>query len=38
VLSRFANRFLNPTRQRWTAIIVSAAGAAVLVVQQVGLL
>jgi uncharacterized membrane protein YfcA len=38
VLSRFANRLLNPQRQRWTAISVSVAGAAVLVVQQAGLL
>jgi uncharacterized membrane protein YfcA len=38
VLSRFANRILNPQRQRWTAIVVSAAGAIVLVVQQVVLL
>jgi uncharacterized membrane protein YfcA len=37
-LSRFANRLLNPQRQRWTAIGVSAAGAAVLVAQQAGLL
>jgi hypothetical protein len=37
-LSRFANRLLNPQRQRWTAISVSAAGAAVLVAQQAGLL
>lgn len=38
VLSRFANRFLNQQRQRWTAITVSAAGAVVLVIQQIGLL
>jgi uncharacterized membrane protein YfcA len=37
-LSRWANRLLNPQRQRWTAIVVSAAGAAVLVVQQLGAL
>ena len=37
-LSRWANRLLNPQRQRWTAIVVSAAGAVVLVVQQVGAL
>jgi uncharacterized membrane protein YfcA len=37
-LSRWANRLLNPQRQRWTAIVVSAAGAGVLVVQQVGAL
>jgi uncharacterized membrane protein YfcA len=37
-LSRWANRLLNPQRQRWTAIFVSAAGAGVLVVQQVGAL
>jgi uncharacterized membrane protein YfcA len=37
-LSRWANRLLNPQRQRWTAIVVSAAGAGVLVVQQLGAL
>jgi uncharacterized membrane protein YfcA len=37
-LSRYANRLLNPQRQRWTAIVVSAVGAGVLVVQQVGAL
>jgi uncharacterized membrane protein YfcA len=37
-LSRWANRLLNQQRQRWTAIVVSAAGAVVLVVQQVGAL
>jgi uncharacterized membrane protein YfcA len=37
-LSRWANRLLNPQRQRWTAIVVSAVGAGVLVVQQVGAL
>ena len=37
-MSRWANRLLNPQRQRWTAIAVSAAGAGVLVVQQVGAL
>lgn len=37
-LSRGANRLLNPQRQRWTAIAVSGAGAAVLAVQQAGLL
>ena len=37
-LSRWANRLLNQQRQRWTAIAVSAAGAVVLVVQQVGAL
>lgn len=37
-LSRWANRLLNPQRQRWTAIVVSALGAVVLVVQQVGAL
>lgn len=35
VLSRWANRLLDQRRQRWTAITVSALGAAVLVVQQV---
>ncbi|MGW0159873.1 sulfite exporter TauE/SafE family protein [Mycobacterium sp. NPDC003323] len=38
VLSRYANRILNPQRQRWTAITASTAGAVVLVVQQTGLL
>jgi uncharacterized protein len=37
-LSRWVNRLLNPQRQRWTAITVSAAGATVLVLQQVGAL
>jgi uncharacterized membrane protein YfcA len=37
-LSRWANRLLNPQRQRWTAITVSAVGATVLILQQVGLL
>ncbi|MFC7675055.1 sulfite exporter TauE/SafE family protein [Mycolicibacterium sp. GCM10028919] len=37
-LSRWANRLLNQQRQRWTAIAVSAAGAGVLVVQQLGAL
>jgi len=37
-LSRWANRLLNPQRQRWTAISVSAVGATVLILQQVGLL
>jgi uncharacterized membrane protein YfcA len=37
-LSRYANRLLNPRRQRWTAIAVSAAGAAALIVQQAGVL
>jgi uncharacterized protein len=37
-LSRWANRLLTVRRQRWTAIVVSAAGATVLVVQQTGLL
>ncbi|WP_237569103.1 sulfite exporter TauE/SafE family protein [Mycolicibacterium lacusdiani] len=37
-LSRWANRLLNAQRQRWTAIVVSAVGAGVLVVQQVGAL
>lgn len=38
VLSRFANRFLNPQRQRRTAITASAVGAVVLIIQQTGLL
>ena len=37
-LSRLANKLLNPQRQRWTAITVSAAGATVLILQQVGVL
>jgi hypothetical protein len=37
-LSRGANRLLNPQRQRWAAIAVSGTGAAVLAMQQVGLL
>ena len=38
VLSRYANRILNPSRQRWTAITVSMIGAVVLIIQQTGLL
>lgn len=38
VLSRYANRLLNPNRQRWTAITVSLIGAMVLILQQTGLL
>lgn len=38
VLSRWANKLLNPQRQRWTAITVSAAGATVLILQQLGVL
>lgn len=38
VLSRYANRLLNPQRQRWTAITASATGAVILVVQQMGLI
>ncbi len=38
VLSRYANRILNPIRQRWTAITVSMIGAVVLIIQQTGLL
>jgi uncharacterized membrane protein YfcA len=38
VLSRYANRLLNPRRQRWTAITASATGAVLLVVQQMGLI
>jgi hypothetical protein len=37
-LSRWANKLLNPQRQRWTAISVSAAGATVLILQQLGVL
>lgn len=36
VLSRHVNGFLNPKRQRWTAIAMSAAGAAVLVSHEAG--
>lgn len=38
VLSRYANRLLNPQRQRWTAITASMTGAVVLIIQQTGLL
>lgn len=38
VLSRFVNRWLNPTRQRWTAIGMSVAGASALIAREVGLL
>lgn len=34
-LSRLVNRHLNPRRLRWTAIVVSALGAVLLVGQQV---
>lgn len=37
-LSRWANKLLNPQRQRWTAITVSAAGATLLILQQLGAL
>ena len=36
VLSRYVNGLLNPQRQRWTAIAMSAAGAAVLIAHEVG--
>ena len=36
VLSRHVNGFLNPKRQRWTAIVMSVAGAAVLVAHEAG--
>ena len=37
VLSRYVNGFLNPGRQRWTAIIMSAAGAAILISREAGI-
>lgn len=37
VLSRYVNGWLNPARQRWTAIAMSVAGATVLIVKEVGL-
>lgn len=36
VLSRHVNGFLNPKRQRWTAIAMSVAGAAVLISHELG--
>ena len=38
VLSRFVNGWLNPTRQRWTAIGMSVAGASALIAREAGLL
>ena len=38
VLSRFVNGWLNPVRQRWTAITMSVAGAAALMAREVGAL
>lgn len=35
-LSRYANRFLDARRLRWTAVGVSALGAVLLIVQQLG--
>lgn len=37
-LSRYVNGWLNPARQRWTAIAMSMAGAAVLIAKEVGVL
>ncbi|WP_102142230.1 sulfite exporter TauE/SafE family protein [Mycobacterium hubeiense] len=34
LLSRLVNRLLDPRRQRWTAITISAIGAIVLIVRQ----
>ena len=36
VLSRHVNGLLNPRRQRWTAIAMSATGAAVLILHEAG--
>lgn len=36
-VSRWANGLFTPRRQRWTAITMSALGAALLIAQQVGL-
>ncbi|MCP9275622.1 sulfite exporter TauE/SafE family protein [Mycolicibacterium arenosum] len=38
VLSRFVNGWLNPSRQRWTAIGMSVAGASALIAHEAGLL
>lgn len=37
-LSRFVNGWLNPTRQRWTAIGMSVAGATALIAREAGVL
>jgi len=38
LLSRFVNGWLNPARQRWTAISMSLAGATALIAHEVGVL
>lgn len=38
VLSRYVNDWLNPARQRWTAIAMSTAGATALIAHEVGVL
>lgn len=38
VLSRFVNGWLTPSRQRWTAIAMSVAGATALIAHEVGVL
>ena len=38
VLSRYVNGWLNPARQRWTAIAMSLAGATALIAHEVGVL
>ncbi len=38
ILSRYVNGWLNPVRQRWTAIAMSIAGAVVLVAKELGVL
>jgi hypothetical protein len=37
LLSRRVNGLLNPWRQRWTAIAMSATGAVVLISHEAGL-
>ena len=38
VMSRYVNGWLNPARQRWTAIAMSVAGATALIAREVGVL
>ena len=38
LLSRYVNGWLNPARQRWTAIVMSLAGATALIAHEVGVL
>jgi hypothetical protein len=38
LLSRYVNGWLNPARQRWTAIVMSIAGATALIAHEVGVL